>query len=391
MSTLDELRTVSADMAAWRHRLHAQPETAFEEHETSHFVAGQLRAFGVEVHAGIAKTGVVGVIRGRAGTRAIGLRADMDALHVDEATGLPYASRVKGKMHACGHDGHTAMLLGAARHLAATRRFAGTVYVVFQPAEENEGGGRAMVQDGLFDRFPMEGIFGLHNIPGIPEGQFGVMSGPTMASYDIFEIRIRGRGGHAAMPQHAADPVVIGAALVQSLQTVVSRSVDPLQPAVLSVTEFHAGDTWNAIPEHAVLRGTVRTFDSAVQDAIEARLRRLCEGAALAHGAAIDVRYERRYPPTVNSAAEATLCARVAEALVGPSNVLREAKPLMAAEDFAFMLHEKPGAYAWIGNGVGAKGGCMVHNPGYDFNDAILALGAAYWVCLAEAALEASA
>ena len=315
----------------------------------------------------------------------------MDALHVDEATGLPYASRVKGKMHACGHDGHTAMLLGAARHLAATRRFAGTVYVVFQPAEENEGGGRAMVQDGLFDRFPMEGIFGLHNIPGIPEGQFGVMSGPTMASYDIFEIRIRGRGGHAAMPQHAADPVVIGAALVQSLQTVVSRSVDPLQPAVLSVTEFHAGDTWNAIPEHAVLRGTVRTFDSAVQDAIEARLRRLCEGAALAHGAAIDVRYERRYPPTVNSAAEATLCARVAEALVGPSNVLREAKPLMAAEDFAFMLHEKPGAYAWIGNGVGAKGGCMVHNPGYDFNDAILALGAAYWVCLAEAALEASA
>lgn len=248
-----------------------------------------------------------------------------------------------------------------------------------------------MIEDGLFTRFPMDAIFGLHNIPGIPQGHFCVMPGPMMASYDIFEIRIRGRGGHAAMPQHTSDPVVTGAGLVQALQTVVSRNVDPLQPAVLSVTEFHAGDTWNVIPEQAVLRGTVRTFDPTVQDSIEAHLRRLCEGAALAHGATIDVRYERRYPPTVNTAAEARLCARVAEDLVGSGSVLGETKPLMAAEDFAFMLREIPGAYAWIGNGVGANGGCMVHNPGYDFNDAILPLGAAYWVHLAETALEAPA
>jgi hippurate hydrolase len=330
---------------------------------------------------------VVGVIRGRAGSRAIGLRADLDALDMQEGTGVAWASKTPGKHHACGHDGHTTMLLGAARHLAATRDFDGTVYVIFQPAEENEGGGRVMVEEGLFDRFPMASVFGMHNIPGMEAGTFAIRPGPMMASYDIFEITLTGRGAHGAMPHHGIDPITTGAELVQTLQTIVSRNIDPLEPAVLSVTKFHSGTAWNIIPNEAVIGGTVRAFSEAVQTQVEQRIRELCAGTALSHGATISVRYERRYPPTVNTSAEAELCASVAASLVGTERVKRELKPAMGSEDFAWMLQARPGAYMWLGNGTGSVGGCMVHNPGYDFNDAVLPIGAAYWVRLAETAL----
>ncbi len=388
MGAIEELGRYLPQMTEWRRHLHANPETAFEEVGTARFVAERLRAFGVdEVHEGIARTGVVGVIRGGPGTGAIGLRADLDALDMQEGTGVPWASRNAGKHHACGHDGHTTMLLGAARHLAATRAFGGTVYLIFQPAEENEGGGRVMVEEGLFDRFPMSSVFGMHNIPGMEAGTFAIRPGPMMASYDIFEITITGRGSHGAMPHHGIDPITTGAELVQKLQTVVSRNVDPLEPAVLSVTKFHSGTAWNIIPNDAVIGGTVRAFSEAVQAQVEQRIRALCEGTALSHGAAIAVRYERRYPPTVNTAAEAELCAKVAESLVGAQRVARDNKPAMGSEDFAWMLRARPGAYMWIGNGTGSQGGCMVHNPGYDFNDAVLPIGAAYWVRLVETAL----
>ncbi|HMN81362.1 MAG TPA: M20 aminoacylase family protein [Burkholderiaceae bacterium] len=388
MGAIEELGRSLPQMTEWRRHIHANPETAFEEVGTARFVAERLRAFGVdEVHEGIAKTGVVGVIRAGSGTRAIGLRADLDALDMQEGTGLAWASRNPGKHHACGHDGHTTMLLGAARHLAATRAFDGTVYLIFQPAEENEGGGRVMVEEGLFDRFPMEAVFGMHNIPGMKAGTFAIRPGPMMASYDIFEITITGRGSHGAMPHHGIDPITTGAELVQKLQTIVSRNVDPLEPAVVSVTKFHSGTAWNIIPNDAVIGGTVRAFSEAVQEQVEKRIRVLCEGTAASHGATISIRYERRYPPTVNSAAEAELCAKVAEALVGPAQVNRNNKPAMGSEDFAWMLRARPGAYMWIGNGTGEQGGCMVHNPGYDFNDAVLPVGAAYWVRLVETAL----
>ena len=388
MGAIEELGRYLPQMTEWRRHIHSNPETAFEEVGTARFVAERLRSFGVdEVHEGIAKTGVVGVIRAGSGPRAIGLRADLDALDMQEGTGVAWASRNPGKHHACGHDGHTTMLLGAARHLAATRAFDGTVYVIFQPAEENEGGGRVMVEEGLFERFPMESVFGMHNIPGMEAGTFAIRPGPMMASYDIFEITLTGRGSHGAMPHHGIDPITTGAELVQKLQTIVSRNVDPLEPAVLSVTKFHSGTAWNIIPNDAVIGGTVRAFSEAVQAQVEQRIRALCEGTAASHGATIAVRYERRYPPTVNSAAEAELCAKVAESLVGADRVARDNKPAMGSEDFAWMLRARPGAYMWIGNGTGSRGGCMVHNPGYDFNDAVLPIGAAYWVRLAETAL----
>ncbi len=388
MGAIEELGRYLPQMTEWRRHIHANPETAFEEVGTARFVAERLREFGVdEVHEGIARTGVVGVIRAGSGKRAIGLRADLDALDMQEGSGVAWASRNPGKHHACGHDGHTTMLLGAARHLAATRAFDGTVYLIFQPAEENEGGGRVMVEEGLFDRFQMEAVFGMHNIPGMDAGSFAIRPGPMMASYDIFEITITGRGAHGAMPHHGIDPITTGAELVQKLQTIVSRNVDPLEPAVVSVTKFHSGTAWNIIPNDAVIGGTVRAFSEEVQGQIEQRIRALCEGTAASHGATISVRYERRYPPTVNSAAEAELCATVAEALVGPSRVNRNNKPAMGSEDFAWMLRARPGAYIWLGNGTGSQGGCMVHNPGYDFNDAVLPIGAAYWVRLAETTL----
>ena len=388
LGVIEDLGQYLPQMTEWRRHIHANPETAFEEVDTARYVADRLRAVGVdEVHEGIARTGVVGIIRGRPGPGSIGLRADMDALDMQEGTGLPWQSQRGGKHHACGHDGHTAMLLGAARHLASTRQFAGTVHVIFQPAEENEGGARVMVEEGLFDRFPMQSVFGMHNIPGMEAGQMAVKSGPMMASYDMFEITITGCGSHGAMPHKSVDPIVIGAELTQKLQTIVSRNIDPLDPAVLSVTKFHSGSAWNIIPNEAVLGGTVRAFDTRVQDLVERRIRELCEGTAASHGAQISVRYERRYPPTVNHPEQAALCARVAESLVGAQNVNRNPKPAMGSEDFAWMLLARPGCYVWIGNGTGSQGGCMVHNPGYDFNDAILPTGAAYWVRLAETAL----
>jgi amidohydrolase len=388
LGVIEDLGQYLPQMTEWRRHIHANPETAFEEVDTARYVADRLRAFGVdEVHEGIARTGVVGIIRGKPGPGSIGLRADMDALDMQEGTGLPWQSQRGGKHHACGHDGHTAMLLGAARHLASTRQFAGTVHVIFQPAEENEGGARVMVEEGLFDRFPMQSVFGMHNIPGMEAGQMAVKSGPMMASYDMFEITITGCGSHGAMPHKSVDPIVIGAELTQKLQTIVSRNIDPLDPAVLSVTKFHSGSAWNIIPNEAVLGGTVRAFDTRVQDLVERRIRELCEGTAASHGAQIAVRYERRYPPTVNHPEQAALCARVAESLVGAQNVNRNPKPAMGSEDFAWMLLARPGCYVWIGNGTGSQGGCMVHNPGYDFNDAILPTGAAYWVRLAETAL----
>ena len=387
-AAIEALGQYLTQMTEWRRHIHANPETAFEEVQTARYVAERLRSFGVdEIHEGIAKTGIVAAIRAGTSSRAIGLRADMDALDMQEGSGVPWASRNAGKHHACGHDGHTTMLLGAAQHLARTRNFDGTVYVIFQPAEENEGGARVMVEEGMFDRFPMQAVFGMHNMPGTAAGRMAVRPGPMMASYDIFEITITGRGAHGAMPHHGIDPITIGAELTQKLQTIVSRNVDPIEPAVLSVTKFHSGSAWNVIPNEAVLGGTVRAFSTLVQDQIEARIRQLCEGTAASHGAKIAVRYERRYPPTINHPDETALCARVAQALLGAENVNVDPKPVMGSEDFAWMLLKKPGCYVWIGNGTGSAGGCMVHNPGYDFNDAILPVGAAYWVKLAETAL----
>jgi hippurate hydrolase len=381
---INRIADFHADMTAWRHDIHAHPETAFEEHRTSEIVAGKLEEFGIEVHRGLAGTGVVGTLRGmHPGAGRIALRADMDALHVHEKNGFAHASKHEGRMHACGHDGHTTMLLGAARYLAETRNFAGTVHFVFQPAEENEGGGRAMVEQGLFETFPADAVFGMHNWPGLPAGQFAVRPGPMMASFDIFEITVTGQGAHAAMPHTGIDPVVAAAQVVTALQTIASRNVHPLESAVVSVTQIHGGDTWNVIPNEVVLRGTVRTFKPEVQDAIEPAMRRIADNVCAALGASAAMRYERRYPATINTDAETEIAAEVLADLVGLPNVRRDQLPSMGSEDFAFMLQAKPGSYIWIGNGP-AEGGAMLHNPNYDFNDEILPLGASYWARLVE-------
>ncbi|MGH7091977.1 MAG: M20 aminoacylase family protein, partial [Stellaceae bacterium] len=328
----------------------------------------------------------VGTIRVGNNPKAIGLRADMDALPMDEHNTFDHRSQHKGRMHACGHDGHTTMLLGAARYLAETRNFAGTIHFIFQPAEENEGGARVMVEEGMLARHPVEAIYGMHNWPGLPSGQFAVRPGPMMAAFDIFEITVSGRGAHAAMPHLGIDPIVAAAQIVNGLQTIASRNTHPLQGAVVSVTQIHGGDTWNVIPDTVVLRGTTRAFDPEVRDALEPAIRRIAEGVAAALGASVALRYERRYPPTVNSPAETEIAAAAAAALVGADNVRRDLLPSMGAEDFAWFLQEKPGAYIWIGNGEAAAG-AMLHNPHYDFNDEILPLGASYWARLAESIL----
>jgi amidohydrolase len=377
-----------ADITSIRRDIHAHPELAFQESRTADIVASALESYGVEVHRGLAGTGVVGVIKGKLGnsSRMIGLRADMDALPMPEMNEFPHRSRHPGKMHACGHDGHTAMLLGAARYLAEHRDFNGTAILIFQPAEEGEGGARVMIEQGLFQQFPVDAVFGLHNWPGLPVGQMAIMPGPVMAGTCGLEILIRGHGCHAAMPHQGVDTILVGTQIIQALQTVVSRNLHPCDAGVVSVTQFHAGDAWNVIPEDAVLRGTIRTFKPAVQQLVEKRIQEICSGIAATFGAHVEVRFEQRYPPTVNSLAEAKFCQEVAASLIGETQVLTDELPSMGAEDFAYMLLEKPGCYVWLGNGPG-EGGCTLHNPHYDFNDDITALGVSYWVGLTRAFL----
>lgn len=382
MGTSEKIGRLQDEMVEWRRDIHAHPETAFEERRTSALVANKLETFGLHVHQGLGRTGVVGTLATGSSRRAIGLRADMDALDIHEKNLFDHRSQNEGKMHACGHDGHTAMLLGAAKYLSETKSFDGTVHFIFQPAEENEGGGREMVEQGLFDKFPCDSVYGMHNWPGMPVGRFGVRPGPMMASYDIFEIELTGRGAHAAMPHAGIDPVIAAACIVQALQTISSRNVDPIEPSVVSVTQIHAGDTWNVIPDAAVMRGTARAFSPAVRDLIEQRVREICTGIAAAHGTKVKIRYERRYPPTINAKRETEICAGVLARMVGAENVVRVA-PVMGSEDFAFMLQAKAGCYVFVGNGPG-EGGCLLHNPHYDFNDQVLSLGASYWANLVE-------
>ncbi len=382
MTVVPEVAALLPDIKSWRHQIHAHPETAFEETATTAFVADKLRSFGLDVHTGLAKTGVVGVLRGGSGTDAIGLRADLDALHVHEKSGVPYASKVEGKMHACGHDGHTAMLLGAAAALARTRDFDGTVYFIFQPAEENEGGGRVMVEEGLFERFPMRAVYGMHNWPLHPVGTMATRAGPLMGAFDIFEIVATGKGAHAAMPNTGRDPMLFAAHAISALQTIVARNLHPLEAGVVSVTQVHGGDTWNVIPQEVVLRGTVRTFEAAVQHLIERRMRGIVAGVAATFEMTATVRYERRYPTTVNAETETQHAIAAASAVVGAANVDSAPTPNMGSEDFAFMLNAKPGCYVWLGAGRGPDTP-NIHNPCYDFNDDALPIGVSYWVTLA--------
>jgi amidohydrolase len=387
MNILPEIAALVPEMNEWRHHIHAHPETAFEEKATAAFVADKLVSFGLEVHTGLAKTGVIGILRGGNGEssapNAIGLRADLDALHVHERSGVPYASRHVGRMHACGHDGHTTMLLGAARAMTRRQSLAGTVYFIFQPAEENEGGGRVMVEEGLFERFPMRAVYGMHNWPRLPAGTFAMRPGPLMGAYDIFEIVATGKGAHAAMAYTGKDPMLFVAQAINALQTIVARNLHPQDAGVVSVTQVHGGDTWNVIPQEVVLRGTVRTFKGEVQDLIEQRIRGIVAGVAATFDMSATVRYERRYPATVNSEAETQHAIAAATAVVGASNVEINPTPEMGSEDFAFMLQVKPGCYVWLGAGRGADTP-NIHSPQYDFNDDVLPIGASYWVTLAE-------
>jgi hippurate hydrolase len=380
------LPTLTPRIAALRRDIHAHPELAFAEDRTSARIADYLDGLGIEVHRGIARTGIVARIKQGNSPRAIGLRADMDALPLTELNSFPHHSTQEGKMHACGHDGHTAMLVGAAEALHKLRDFDGTVYFIFQPAEEHEGGGRVMVEEGLFERFPMDMVFGLHNWPGMAAGAFGVTEGPVMAGADRFEIQITGRGGHAAMPHQAVDVVLAGSALVQALQSLVSRNTDPQDAAVVSVTRFHAGHADNVLPENAVLGGTVRSFSGSLQDALEDGLRRVCSGIEATYRVAIELRYERGYPPTVNAAEPSAIAREVARHVVGEGMVFTQLAPSMGAEDFAYMAKVVPACYVWLGNGPG-EGGCMLHSPHYDFNDEIIATGIRYWVRLAQRVL----
>ncbi|MBZ9603786.1 M20 aminoacylase family protein [Phyllobacterium chamaecytisi] len=388
MPLLNRAIEMQDEVSAWRRHLHENPEIMFDVHETARFVAEKLRQFGCdEVETGIGRTGVVGIIRGRHGEGpTVGLRSDMDALPLTEITGKPWASRTDGKMHACGHDGHTAMLLGAAQYLAETRNFGGSIAVIFQPAEEGGGGGREMVKDGLMERFSISEVYGMHNIPGLAIGQFAIRKGPIMAATDEFTIIVEGRGGHAAQPHRTIDPVVIGAQLVNALQTIVSRGTDPLDSVVLSVTKFHAGDAHNIIPQRAELAGTVRTLRPEMRDFAEKRLIEVAEGVAGALGATATVNYARNYPVTFNHARETDFAANTARRVAGNDAVNEEVAPMMAGEDFSYMLEARPGAFIFIGNGESAS----LHNPSYDFNDDAIPHGISYWVQLAEAALPPS-
>lgn len=396
MKLNDTILAQSARLTQIRRDLHAHPELCYEEVRTADIVAAQLTEWGIEVHRGLGVTGVVGVVHGRDGGacgRAVGLRADMDALPMTELNTFAHASQHPGKMHACGHDGHTAMLLAAAQYLAQHRDFDGTVVLIFQPAEEGGGGAREMIKDGLFERFPVEAVFGMHNWPGYPVGTFAVSPGPVMASSNEFKITIRGKGSHAALPHNGIDPVPIACQMVQAFQTIITRNKKPVDAGVISVTMIHAGEATNVVPDHCVLQGTVRTFTLEVLDLIEQRMRDVAQHTCAAFGAECEFEFRRNYPPTVNTPAEAAFARDVMRAIVGDEQVHVQ-EPTMGAEDFAFMLQAKPGAYCFIGNGNGSHRGryeggghdtgpCTLHNPRYDFNDDLIPLGGTYWVELA--------
>jgi amidohydrolase len=390
MAISSEIHLIHEDMRQWRRHLHQFPETAFEETGTAQFIADRLAEFGLEPRLGLGKTGVVASLKAGAGGKKIALRADMDALFIEEQNNFSYKSRHPGKMHACGHDGHSAMLLGAAKYLAGHRNFNGTVHFIFQPAEEGRAGARQMIEDGLFELFPADCVFGMHNFPDIPVGQFAVKPGPMMAAFDCFEIRIRGCATHAAMPHLGNDVIVAAAQMVNALQTIVSRTVDPADPSVVSITQIHAGNTWNAIPDKAVIRGTFRCFKSSVQQAISEKLRALVKGISEGLGVTSEIVFNPEnpgYPVTFNSEAEAAIALKAAVAVAGDDGVNRDPAPCMGSEDFAFMLQERPGCYIWIGNGT-SHNSCLLHNPHYDFNDDILPAGVAYWVKLVELVLD---
>ena len=400
MPIADRIAAMHAELTAWRRDIHAHPELGFEETRTSDMVAAKLAAFGCEVHRGLGKTGVVGTLRagssapsgargapsGARGARTLGLRADMDALPIEEANPFPHRSQNQGKMPACGHDGHTTMLLGAARYLAETRNFDGTVHFIFQPAEEGLGGAKAMVDDGLFEKFPCEAIFGMHNRPSLPLGEFAVRAGPMMAGGAFFDIRVTGKGAHGARPETGIDSVMVAAHIAIALQTIVSRNAPPVETAVLSVTKIHGGDAYNVIPQTAQLAGTVRTFSRELMALIEASMRRIAKGVAEAFGATAEVDFRFLFAPTVNDAKEAEFAAGICTELVGAQKVDRNPALVMASEDFSYMLEKVPGCYINIGNGAG-EGGCEVHNPAYDFNDAALPLGVSFFARLVETRL----
>jgi amidohydrolase len=386
---VERIRSFHAELKALRRDIHAHPELAFEESRTSSLVVERLKGWGIEVHTGIAKTGVVGVIKGKKqGGKAIGLRADMDCLPIEETGNVPYRSLHKGKMHACGHDGHTTMLLGTARYLAETRNFDGTVYLIFQPAEEGGGGGQVMVKEGLFDRFPASEVYAIHNYPGLPAGSMAVRAGPVMAATDEVEIIVRGTGGHAAFPHLAVDPVVAAAHVISALQTLASRNLDPVDALVVSLCSMRTSQlgAFNVIPESVSMLGTVRTFKPQTRDMAERRIREIAAKVAEAFGAAAEVRYTRGYPATVNTQAEAQFAARVGERVFGKDKVLATFDPVMGGEDFSYMLLARPGAYVFLGQG-GGPGACFLHNANYDFNDEVIPLGAGYLAALAEDAL----
>lgn len=399
MKLVEPLVSWQPEIAAIRRDIHAHPELAYEEFRTADVVAAQLESWGIPVHRGLGVTGVVGTIEGTAGPGgAIGLRADMDALPMQETNAFEHASKHPGKMHACGHDGHVAMLLAAARYLSQHRNFPGTVYLIFQPAEEGFSGAKRMIDDGLFDLFPADAVFGMHNWPGLPEGSFGITPGPIMGGSNNFEIVLNGKGAHAAMPNLGHDPIMAAVHLVQSLQTTITRNLDPLEPAVLSVTQIHSGTADNVIPDSAEIRGTVRTLSEEALDLIEGRMTDIVEHTARAFNCTSKFVFARKYPPTVNHPNEAALCTEVARDLVGNDLVFENIRPSMGAEDFAFMLKEKPGCYLWIGNGDGdhrtkghGLGPCTLHNGSYDFNDNLLPVGASFWVNLAWRWLAANA
>ncbi|MEQ1953754.1 M20 aminoacylase family protein [Mesorhizobium sp. CN2-181] len=387
MPILNRVAELQDEVAGWRRHIHQNPELQYDVFETARFVEQKLKEFGCdEVAPGIGRTGVVGIIKGRLGEgRTVGLRADMDALPIRETTGKPYASKNHGKMHACGHDGHTAMLLGAAKYLAETRNFAGSVAVIFQPAEEGGAGGLAMVKDGMMERFGIQKVYGMHNMPGLPLGHFAIRPGPIMAATAEFTITVKGRGGHAAQPHRTIDPIVVGSHLVVALQTVASRSTDPVDSLVVTVTKFHGGDAYNVIPEHVEVAGTVRTLRKEVAASARERMQAICDGVAASFGASIHFDFDANYPVTVNDAEQAEFAGDVATVIAGEAQVHRGIPPLMGGEDFSYMLEARPGAFIFIGNGESAN----LHHPAYDFNDEVIPHGVSYWVRLAETSLAA--